>query len=122
MENGRQGIQPRAPLKRTLRKCPEDFPPRDVLQRTHHRREIEPEITHSDSSELIRSGNPTKLPSGLTPLRHQQISDQESPHFSMPGRIQERKRIIRQEQDFYQPEAERVKSYDPELFGPGKEV
>ncbi|MBW0556198.1 hypothetical protein O181_095913 [Austropuccinia psidii MF-1] len=39
VENGRQGIQPRAPLERTCRKYSEYFPQRDVLQRTYHRRE-----------------------------------------------------------------------------------
>ncbi|MBW0522461.1 hypothetical protein O181_062176 [Austropuccinia psidii MF-1] len=51
---------------------------------------------------------------------HQQISDQESSYFPVPGRIQERKRIIGQDQDFFQPEAERVRSYDPEPIGPAK--
>ncbi|MBW0561124.1 hypothetical protein O181_100839 [Austropuccinia psidii MF-1] len=66
----------------------------------------------------MRTGNPTRLPSGFTPLRHQQISDQESPYFSIPDRIKERKRIIGQEQDLFQPEAEIVRSYDPEIVGP----
>ncbi|MBW0579555.1 hypothetical protein O181_119270 [Austropuccinia psidii MF-1] len=69
---------------------------------------------------LIRSGNPTKLPSGFTSLRHQQISDQKSPYFPIPGRIRERKRIIGQEQNFFQPKEERVGSYHPELLGPAK--
>ncbi|MBW0478016.1 hypothetical protein O181_017731 [Austropuccinia psidii MF-1] len=33
-------------------------------------------------------------------------------------RIKERKRIIGKEQDFFQPKAERVRSYDPEIVGP----
>ncbi|MBW0513577.1 hypothetical protein O181_053292 [Austropuccinia psidii MF-1] len=120
IKNGRQEIQPRVPLERTCRKYSEDFSQRDILQRTYHKREIEPEITYSDSFRLIRSGNPTKLPNGFTPLRHQQISDQEPPYFPIPGRIQERKRIIGQEQYFFQPEAERVRSYYPEIVGPAK--
>ncbi|MBW0548659.1 hypothetical protein O181_088374 [Austropuccinia psidii MF-1] len=56
VENGRQGIQPRVPIERTCRKYSEDFPQRDILQRTYHIREIEPEITYSDSFRLIRSG------------------------------------------------------------------
>ncbi|MBW0469261.1 hypothetical protein O181_008976 [Austropuccinia psidii MF-1] len=118
MENGRQGIQTRFPLQRICRKYSEDFPQRDILQRTYHRQEIKPEITYSDPLSLMRTGNPTRYPSGFTPLRHQQISDQESPYFPMKDRIQERKRIIGQEQDFFQPEAERVSSYDPEIMGP----
>ncbi|MBW0570343.1 hypothetical protein O181_110058 [Austropuccinia psidii MF-1] len=66
----------------------------------------------------MRTGNPTRLPSGFTPLRHPQISDQESPYFPIPGRIQERKRITGKEKDFFQPEAERVRSYDPEIVVP----
>ena len=118
MGNGRQGIQTRFPLQRTCRKYSEDFPQRDILQRTYHRQEMEQELTHSDPFRLMRTGNPTRLPSGFTPLRHQQISDQESLYFPIQDRIQERKRIIRQEQDFFQPEAERVRSYDPEIVGP----
>ncbi|MBW0500825.1 hypothetical protein O181_040540 [Austropuccinia psidii MF-1] len=79
---------------------------------------MEPEITYSDPLRLMRTGNPTRLPSGFTPLRHQQISDQESPYFLIPDRIHKRKRIIGQEQDIFQPESERVISYDPEIFGP----
>ncbi|MBW0493585.1 hypothetical protein O181_033300 [Austropuccinia psidii MF-1] len=41
-------------------------------------------------------------------------------NFTISGRIQERKSIIGKEQDFIQPEAERVRSYDPELVGPSK--
>ncbi|MBW0564669.1 hypothetical protein O181_104384 [Austropuccinia psidii MF-1] len=66
----------------------------------------------------MRTGNPTRLPSGFKPLRYQQISDQQSPYFRIQDRIQERKSIIRQEQDFFQPEAERIRSYDPEIVGP----
>ncbi|MBW0586160.1 hypothetical protein O181_125875 [Austropuccinia psidii MF-1] len=105
MENGRQGIQPKAPVGRTCRKYSEDFPQRDILQRTYHRRAIEPEISYSDSFRLTRSGQPTKLPSGFTRLRHHQPSGQESPYFPIPGIIQDRERIIGQEQDLFQPEA-----------------
>ncbi|MBW0586948.1 hypothetical protein O181_126663 [Austropuccinia psidii MF-1] len=118
MENTRQGIQTRFQLQRTCRKYSEDFPQRVIIQRTYYRREMEPEIRYSDPLRLMRTSNPTRLPSGFTPLRHQQISDQESPYFPIQDRIQERKRIIGEEQDFFQPEAERVKSYDPEIFGP----
>ncbi|MBW0467074.1 hypothetical protein O181_006789 [Austropuccinia psidii MF-1] len=89
MENGRQGIQTRAPLQRTCRKYSEDFCQKDILQRTYHIRAMEPEITYSYPFRLIRTGNPTRLPCGFTPLRHQQISDQESPYFPILGIIQE---------------------------------
>ncbi|MBW0492961.1 hypothetical protein O181_032676 [Austropuccinia psidii MF-1] len=103
MGNGRQGTQTRFPLQRTCRKYSEDFPQRDILQRTYHRQEMEPEITYTDPLRLMRTGNPTRLPSGFTPLRHQQISDQESPYFPILDGIHERKMIIGQEQDFFQP-------------------
>ncbi|MBW0588004.1 hypothetical protein O181_127719 [Austropuccinia psidii MF-1] len=74
---------------------------------------MKPHITYSDHFRLMRTGNPTRLPSGFTPLRHQQISDKESPYFPIQDRTQERKRIVGKEQDFFQPDAERVRSYDP---------
>ncbi|MBW0504794.1 hypothetical protein O181_044509 [Austropuccinia psidii MF-1] len=118
MGNGRQGIQTGFPLQRNCRKYSEDFPQRDILKRIYHRQEMEQEITYSDPFRLMRTGNPTRLPSGFTPLRNQQISDQESPYFPIPDRIQERKRIKGKEKDFFQPEAERVRFYDSEIFGP----
>ncbi|MBW0555128.1 hypothetical protein O181_094843 [Austropuccinia psidii MF-1] len=89
MENGRQGVQARSPLQRTCRNYSEDFPQRDILQRTYHRKEMEPGITYSDPFRPMRTCNPTRLPSGFTPLRHQQVSDQESPYIPIPDRIQE---------------------------------
>ncbi|MBW0572449.1 hypothetical protein O181_112164 [Austropuccinia psidii MF-1] len=68
MENDRQGIKPKVPLERTCRKYPEDFPHRDILERTYHRREIEPERAYSDYFRLTRSGQPTKIPNGFTTL------------------------------------------------------
>ncbi|MBW0490811.1 hypothetical protein O181_030526 [Austropuccinia psidii MF-1] len=96
MENGRQGNQPRVPQERSCRKYSEYFPQRDILQRNYHTREIEPERSYSDSFRLTRSGQPTKLPSGFTPLRNQQTSGQGSPYFPIPGNIQDRERIIGQ--------------------------
>ncbi|MBW0480903.1 hypothetical protein O181_020618 [Austropuccinia psidii MF-1] len=118
--NGRQGIHTRVPLQRTCRKYSEDFPQEYILQRTYYRREMEPEITYSDPLRLMRNGSPTSLPGGFTLLRHQKISDQESPYFPNPGRIQEMKKIIEKEQDFFQPEEERVRSYDPESVVPAE--
>ncbi|MBW0518448.1 hypothetical protein O181_058163 [Austropuccinia psidii MF-1] len=115
--NGIPGIQTRFPLPGTCRKYSKDFPQRDILQRTYDRQEMEPEITYSDHLRLMRTGNPTRFPSGFTPLRHQQISDQESLCFPIQDTIQERKRIIGKEQDFFPQEDERVRSYDPEIAG-----
>ncbi|MBW0524501.1 hypothetical protein O181_064216 [Austropuccinia psidii MF-1] len=120
MENGRQGIQTRVPLQRTCTNYSEDFPQKDILQRTYHRGEMEPEITYSEPFRRMRTGNPTRFPGGLTPLRHQHISDQELPYFPIPGRIQERKRIIGQEQYFFHTKEERVSSYDTEVVGPAE--
>ncbi|MBW0498719.1 hypothetical protein O181_038434 [Austropuccinia psidii MF-1] len=64
-----------------------------------------------------KSCKPTKLPSGFTLLRHQQTSGQESPYFPIPGNIQDRERIIGQEQDIFQPEEKKVTPYDPETVG-----
>ncbi|MBW0550184.1 hypothetical protein O181_089899 [Austropuccinia psidii MF-1] len=79
MGNGRQGIKPRVTPERTCRNHSEDFHQRDILQRTYHRREIEPESSYCDSFRLTRSGQQTKIPSGFTTLRHQNTSGQESP-------------------------------------------
>ncbi|MBW0534770.1 hypothetical protein O181_074485 [Austropuccinia psidii MF-1] len=79
---------------------------------------MEPEREYSDSFRLTRSGKSTTLSSGFKPLRQQQISDQESPYFQIPGNIQYRQRIIGKEQDFFQPGAESVRPYDTEIVGP----
>ncbi|MBW0486799.1 hypothetical protein O181_026514 [Austropuccinia psidii MF-1] len=55
-----------------------------------YRETIETEREYSDSFSLTRSGQPTKPPTGFTPLRYKQRSDQESPIFPFPGSIQER--------------------------------
>ncbi|MBW0517992.1 hypothetical protein O181_057707 [Austropuccinia psidii MF-1] len=81
---------------------------------------MEPEREYSYSFRFARSGKPTKLLSGFKPCRHQQISDQESPYFLIPGNIQDRERIIGQEPDFFQPEKERVRPYDPEIVVPAE--
>ncbi|MBW0546847.1 hypothetical protein O181_086562 [Austropuccinia psidii MF-1] len=73
----------------------------------------EPDRAYSDSFRLTRS-RPNQIPSGFTPFRHQHISDQESPFFTIPGSFQEKTRIQGQKQDFFQPKAERVTPSDPE--------
>ncbi|MBW0589352.1 hypothetical protein O181_129067 [Austropuccinia psidii MF-1] len=75
---------------------------------------------YSDLFRLTRSGKQTKLPSGFTQLRHQKITEQESPSFKIPGSIQERDRIIGKEKYFFQSQVERVRPYDPAIVGPGK--
>ncbi|MBW0536333.1 hypothetical protein O181_076048 [Austropuccinia psidii MF-1] len=49
-----------------------------------HRRTTEPEREYYDSFRFTRS-KPIRLPSDFTPLKHQQISDQEPPFFTIPG-------------------------------------
>ncbi|MBW0552987.1 hypothetical protein O181_092702, partial [Austropuccinia psidii MF-1] len=68
---------------------------------------------------LTRSKS-TRLPSGFKPFRHQQISHQESPLFTIPGSFQEKTRIKRKKQEFFQPEEERVIPNDIEAFGLGE--
>ncbi|MBW0579445.1 hypothetical protein O181_119160 [Austropuccinia psidii MF-1] len=72
-----------------------------------YRRTVEPDRLYSDSFRLRRS-QATRLPSSSTPFRHQ-ISDQESPSFTIPGGSQETTRIQGEKQDFFQPQAERVR-------------
>ncbi|MBW0489478.1 hypothetical protein O181_029193 [Austropuccinia psidii MF-1] len=81
---------------------------------------IEPERAYPNVFRLTRSGKTTKLPSDFTPLRNHQISDHESPFFQIPGSMKESVRIIGQDPDFFQPEAERAKPYDTEIVGPGE--
>ncbi|MBW0475728.1 hypothetical protein O181_015443 [Austropuccinia psidii MF-1] len=136
MEHGQQEVQPSITLGRTWSKLPEDMYKRDTLQRaygnsqrmqfqqavknpggegnqdkgksTHYssyRRKIEPERAYTDSPRLTRS-RPTQISSGFTPFRHQQISGQESPFFTIPGSFKEKTRIQREKQDLFQPQTE----------------
>ncbi|MBW0542629.1 hypothetical protein O181_082344 [Austropuccinia psidii MF-1] len=113
MENG-QEVQPGIPPGRTWSKLPEDCPLIDRLQRPYgnhqrleshqevqnpegegkqdkgesrhypsYRRTPDPDRAYSDSFRIIRS-RPNKLSRDSTPFRHQQISDQESPFFTIP--------------------------------------
>ncbi|MBW0477291.1 hypothetical protein O181_017006 [Austropuccinia psidii MF-1] len=84
-----------------------------------YRRTAEPERAYSDSLRLTRS-TPTQLSSGFTPFRHQQISGQESPFFTIPGSFQEKTRIKGQKQDIFQPKEERIRPNDPEAVGIGE--
>ncbi|MBW0526245.1 hypothetical protein O181_065960 [Austropuccinia psidii MF-1] len=72
---------------------------------------MEPESAYSDSLILTKSGKPNQLPNDFTPLRIQQICGQEEPFFPILGIPQEKARIKRKEQDFFQPEAERVRPH-----------
>ncbi|MBW0525558.1 hypothetical protein O181_065273 [Austropuccinia psidii MF-1] len=84
-----------------------------------YRRTAEPNRAYPDSFRLTRS-RPNQLSSGFTPFRNQQISDQESPFFTISGSFQEKKRIQGQKQDLFQPKAERVRPNDPAAFGIGE--
>ncbi|MBW0557296.1 hypothetical protein O181_097011, partial [Austropuccinia psidii MF-1] len=61
-----------------------------------------------------------QISSVLTPFRHQQISDQESPFITIQGSFQEKRRIQGQEQDIFQPQEERVRPNDSEAVGLGE--
>ncbi|MBW0578686.1 hypothetical protein O181_118401 [Austropuccinia psidii MF-1] len=150
MENGQQEVQPSITLGRTWSKFTEDMSQRDTLQITYgnhqrmeshqevqtpggegnqdkgesshypiYRRTAESDRDCSDSFRLTRS-RPTQLSSRLKPFRHQQISGQESPFFTIPGSYQEKTGIQGQKQDFFQPKAEGVRPNDPEAVRLGE--
>ncbi|MBW0496759.1 hypothetical protein O181_036474 [Austropuccinia psidii MF-1] len=73
-----------------------------------HRRTNEPDTGYSYSFRITKS-KPTRLSSSLTPFRDQNISEQESPLFTIPGTFHTKTRIKREKQDFFQPKAERVR-------------
>ncbi|MBW0521740.1 hypothetical protein O181_061455 [Austropuccinia psidii MF-1] len=86
-----------------------------------HRRTTEPDRGYSDSFRLT-SSKPSRTSSGFTPFRNQTISDQESPVFTITGTFQEKTRIKREKQDFFQLEAERVRPNDPETVRLGERI
>ncbi|MBW0490435.1 hypothetical protein O181_030150 [Austropuccinia psidii MF-1] len=86
-----------------------------------HRRTTEPDGAYFDSFRLTMS-KPTRIPSSFTPFRKQQISYQESPFFTIPGSFQEKTRIQRGKQDFFQPQEERVRPNDPAASGIGETI
>ncbi|MBW0533143.1 hypothetical protein O181_072858 [Austropuccinia psidii MF-1] len=83
---------------------------------------MEPEREYCDSLILKRSGQPTQFPSGFTPLRIQQMCDQESPFFPIPGSIQKRERIIGQEKELFRPKEKRGRPYYLEIAVPGERI
>ncbi|MBW0540307.1 hypothetical protein O181_080022 [Austropuccinia psidii MF-1] len=150
MEHGQQEVQSSIRLGRTYSKLPEDMSQRDTLQRSYgnhqrmeshqevqtpggegnqdkgesshypsYRRTIEPDRAYSYSFRLTRSRT-TQLSIGFTPFRHQQISGQEPPFFTIQDNFQEKTRIQGKKQDFFQPKSERVRPNDPEAFGLGE--
>ncbi|MBW0591451.1 hypothetical protein O181_131166, partial [Austropuccinia psidii MF-1] len=132
MEHGQQEVQPSISLGRTWSKLPEDMSQRDRLQGPYgnhqrlesyqavetpggkgkqdkgesshyasYRRRVNPDRAYSDSFRLTRS-RPNQLCTGFTPFRNQQVSDQESPFFTIPGGFQEKTRIQGEKQDLFQ--------------------
>ncbi|MBW0471758.1 hypothetical protein O181_011473 [Austropuccinia psidii MF-1] len=55
-----------------------------------------------------------------SPFRHQQISGQELPFFTIPGSYHRKTRIKGQKQEIFQPKAERVRPNYPEAVGLGE--
>ncbi|MBW0542721.1 hypothetical protein O181_082436 [Austropuccinia psidii MF-1] len=137
-EDGEHKVQPTIKLGRTWGKFPEAMCQRDTFQRSYgnqqrmesqqavqtpggegsqdkgksshypsHIRTIEPDRSYSDYFRLTRS-KPTRLPSSFKPFSQQEISDQESPFFTISGGFQQKTRIQGQKQDLFQPKAERV--------------
>ncbi|MBW0557221.1 hypothetical protein O181_096936 [Austropuccinia psidii MF-1] len=136
MGHGQQGVKPSISLERTWSKLPEDLSQRDRPQRPYdnrqrleshqavqtpggegkedkgesshypsYRRATDPDRAHSDSLRLTRR-RPNQLSDGFTPFRHQQVSGQESPLFTLPGGFQEETRPQGKEQDLFSPKAE----------------
>ncbi|MBW0503776.1 hypothetical protein O181_043491 [Austropuccinia psidii MF-1] len=150
MEHGQQEVQPSITLARTWSKLPEDMSQSDILQRpydNHQRMESHKAVQtpvgegHQDKGELshyqsyrrmdeldraysysfrLTRNRPTKLLSGFTPFRHQKISGQKSPFFTIQCSFQEKTRIQGQEKDIFQPKAERFKTNNPEASGLGE--
>ncbi|MBW0475628.1 hypothetical protein O181_015343 [Austropuccinia psidii MF-1] len=106
MENVKQKVKTRFILQGTLGKLAEDMSQTDTLQRPYR-----------NHKRLTGSGKPTRIPSRFTPLRHQQVSNQESPLFTILGSFQEKESIKRKEQELFQPYSERVRANDPEAVG-----
>ncbi|MBW0480411.1 hypothetical protein O181_020126 [Austropuccinia psidii MF-1] len=150
MENGQQEVQPRSTLGKSWSKLLEDMSQRVNLKRSYgshqrmeyqqelqtpggednqdkgisshypsHRRVSEPDRAYSDFFRHTRS-QPTRIPSSFTPFRKQQISDQESPFFTMPRCFQVKTRIQRGKLDSFQPQAEIFRPNDPESYGLGE--
>ncbi|MBW0507982.1 hypothetical protein O181_047697 [Austropuccinia psidii MF-1] len=82
-------------------------------------RTADPDRAYSDSFKLARS-SPNQLSSSFTPFRHQQISCQELPFFTIPGSFREKTRIQGQKQDLFQEKAERVRPKKTESVGLGE--
>ncbi|MBW0492453.1 hypothetical protein O181_032168 [Austropuccinia psidii MF-1] len=143
MKHGQQEVKPSILLGRTWNKFPEDMYQRpygnhqsleshqavktsggegnqdkgELSHYSSYRRTAEPDRAYSDSFRLTTS-RLNQPSSGFTEFRNQQISDQESPFFTIPGSFQEKTRIKGQKQDLFQPKAERVGPNDPEAVGP----
>ncbi|MBW0498175.1 hypothetical protein O181_037890 [Austropuccinia psidii MF-1] len=111
-----------AELGKSFQKTPGGEENQDKGESSHYlsyRRTAEPDRAYSDSFRLTRI-RPNQLSSGLTPFRHQQISGQESPFFTIPGSFQEKTMIKGQKQDLFQPKEARVRPNDPEAVGLGE--
>ncbi|MBW0498202.1 hypothetical protein O181_037917 [Austropuccinia psidii MF-1] len=150
MEHGQEEVKPSISLGRTWSKLPEDLSQRDRLQGPYgnnqrlgsyqavqtpggkgkqdkgesshypsYGRTVNPHRAYSDSFRLTRR-RPHKLSSGLKPFRNQQVSDQESPLFTIPGGSQEKTRIQGEKQGLFQSKEERVRPNDPEVVGFGE--
>ncbi|MBW0505959.1 hypothetical protein O181_045674 [Austropuccinia psidii MF-1] len=106
MEHGNQEGKPGFPLGRTWSKFPEDLSQREI--------DFRDLMVITKGWNLTRKLRLLELSSGLKPFRNQQISDQESPFFTIPGSFQEKTRIQGQKQDYLKPKEERVRPNDPE--------
>ncbi|MBW0484554.1 hypothetical protein O181_024269 [Austropuccinia psidii MF-1] len=150
MEHGPKELQPSISLGRTWSKLPEDLSQRDRLQGCYgnhqrlesyqevqtprgkgkqdkgesshypsYRRSVNPDRAYSDAFRLTRSRQ-NQLLSAFTGFRNQQVSDQESPFFTIPRGFQEKTRIHGEKQDLFQSKEERVRSNDQEAVAFGE--
>ncbi|MBW0473069.1 hypothetical protein O181_012784 [Austropuccinia psidii MF-1] len=106
--------------------CLRELPFKDIMEiikgwNPTRKRTAEPDRAYSDSFRLTGC-IPAQFSCGFTPFRHQQISVQESPFFTIPGSFQENTMIQGQEKDIFQAKSKRVRPNDPEAVGLGEEI
>ncbi|MBW0528299.1 hypothetical protein O181_068014 [Austropuccinia psidii MF-1] len=118
MGNGRQGIPPRVPLENICRKCSKDFPHGDILQIAHgnHQRvKFQQEVQNSE-----RNGNQYSRQLSYHMCYREARNQREHTLTATGPQGVDRQRITGKEITNFEPEAESVTPYDPEMFGPGE--
>ncbi|MBW0510464.1 hypothetical protein O181_050179 [Austropuccinia psidii MF-1] len=85
---------------------------------------IEEQLTQTGHTQIPSGSQGVDQPSSpvIPTFRHQQISGQKSQFFTIPGSFQEKTRIQREKQEFFQPYTERVRPNNPEAVGIGERI